>query len=439
VRRGILVLGLVCLAGLASGLGCGIDAVGILEPDAAQPGTEGGANDAALPGLDSSATDGGGTTDAPADGTTLVDAQADAADGAVAFAPSHIQAVYSLTAPNVTIATSSELDTTARTIAIGAAAPVPLANLIQSDTLAVWSVGSFVLAPNVILTVKGTRPLVIVAASTVELRGHIAAYGDAAQPGPGGLAAASGPGKGGNGNKTSAMDISGGGGAGHATAGGAGGKKNAGVAGAAGLVANANGAMLVGGSGGGHGGGFTAATCSDPTRGRGGVGGGAIQISARGKLLVASTGSVDVGGGGGSGGCKDNGANDDFRGGGGGGAGGLVFLESVASIEVEAGAELAAAGGGGGEGGDGMKMGADGQAGPYPSAVATGGGANSGGTGGNGGTGAGSTTTAPTSGQTGSTAGGGGGSTGRVFFGTRSPALLLVNGKVSALRSDFAF
>ena len=432
------MVGLGVVVGMFAAMpACGLDAVGFLESDADAPIGEGGTTDVVLPDRD-----GAGGADGGADADAISDAGVDAPvirpDAGVVFAPTHIQPVYSLTAPNVTIATDSVVDTTARTITVGAAAPAPLTNLIHSETFAVWSVGSFVLDPNVTLTLTGTRPLVIVAASTVEVRGHIAAYGDVATPGAGGLAAAAGPGAGGTGAKASATDISGGGGAGHATIGGLGGKINAGVAGAAGAIANANGATLVGGSGGGHGGGFTAAVCSDATRGRGGVGGGAIQISAVGKLLVASTGSVDVGGGGGSGGCKDNGA-DDYRGGGGGGAGGLVFFESVAGVEVLAGAELAAAGGAGGEGGDSNKMGADGQAGPYPSATALGGNANSGGKGGNGGTGAGATIAPPGPGLGGSTAGGGGGSVGRVFLGARAPALVVVGGKVSALRTDFAF
>lgn len=430
----MLGLSAVVGLGLVPAIGCGLDAIGGLDPSEV-PIVEGGTTDVVLPELDA-----GGVLDG-AD-ATLADAGVDAPlvrpDAGVLFVPSHVQPVYSLAAPDVIVATDSEVDTTARTITIGAAAPAPLTNLVHSDTFAVWSVGSFVLGPNVRLTLKGDRPLVIVAATTVELRGHVAAFGDVATPGAGGLAAASGPGKGSKGGKAG-VNISGGGGAGHATAGGAGGKLNAAVAGSAGPVANANGAMLVGGSGGGHGGGFTAALCSDPTRGRGGVGGGAIQISAVGKILVASTGSVDVGGGGGSGGCKDVGAPDEYRGGGGGGAGGLVFLESVAGIEVEAGAELAGAGGAGGEGGDSNKMGQDGQSGPYPSGTAFGGNANAGGPGGNGGTGAGAATTAPGAGLSGASAGGGGGSTGRVFFGTRTPALLVVDGKVSALRSDFAF
>jgi hypothetical protein len=437
-----LLVGLLAVAGVIGALpslGCGLDAVGSMESTPSPLG-EGGGADVAVAELDGAGgTDASDAGEADAIADANVDAFVDRPDAGVVFVPSHIQPVYSLAAPNVTIATSSVLDTSARTITIGAGAPAPLTNLIHSDTFAVWSVGSFTVMPGATLTVTGARPLVIIAASTVDVRGHIAAYGDAALPGPGGLAAASGPGMGGSGGKASANDISGGGGAGHATAGGAGGKKNAGVAGAAGLVANANGAALVGGSGGGHGGGFAAGTCSDPTRGRGGVGGGAIQISAIGKILVATTGSVDVGGGGGAGGCKDNGANDDYRGGGGGGAGGLVVLESVAGIQIDLGAELAAAGGGGGEGGGGNQMGQDGQAGPYPSFPASGGNAVGGGSGGSGGTGAGTTTTAPGSGLSGSTAGGGGGAAGRVFLGTRTPALLVVGGKVSALRSDFAF
>jgi hypothetical protein len=428
---------LLVVVGLVPAIGCGLDAIGGLDPSAPGTNAEGGTSDVVLPGLDAGPGTDSSLVDAPSDVGT--DAPLVRPDAGVAFVPSHIQPVYSLTAPSVTLATDSVIDTTARTIATGGGAPAPLANLIHSDTFAVWSVGAFVLTAGARLTLTGDRPLVIVAAGNVELRGHIAAYGDVATPGAGGFAAAAGPGKGGNGAKPSASDISGGGGAGHATAGGIGGKLNAGVAGAAGLLANANGALLVGGSGGGHGGGFTAAVCSDATRGRGGVGGGAIQISSVGKLLVASTGSADLGGGGGSGGCKDVGTPDDYRGGGGGGAGGLLVLESVAGVEVELGAVLAAAGGAGGEGGDSNKMGQDGQAGPYPSGIAFGGNANSGGAGGDGATGTGATAAQPGPGQGGASAGGGGGSTGRVFFGTRTPALLLVGGKVSALRTDFAF
>ena len=428
------LLAVVGAFGAVAALGCGLDAVGGVESSA--PVGEGGGADATLPALDGAAT--GDASDA-GETDAIADAPLERPDAGVVFVPSHIQPVYSLVAPNVALATDALLDTSARTITIGAGAPAPVADLIHSDTFAVWSVGSFSIAPGVTLTLTGTRSLVIVAASTVELRGHIAAYGDGAVPGAGGLAGASGPGAGGNGGKASANDISGGGGGGHATAGGAGGKKNAGVAGTAGAIANANGAALVGGSGGGHGGGFTAAKCSDPSRGRGGVGGGAVQISAVGKILVASTGSIDVGGGGGSGGCKDNGSSDDFRGGGGGGSGGLVFFESVGGIQIDIGAELAAAGGGGGEGGDGNQMGLDGKAGPFPSSTAPGGFSNVGGAGGSGGTAFGTTAFAPGAGFAGSTAGGGGGAAGRAFFGTRPPALLVVGGKVSALRSDFAF
>jgi hypothetical protein len=427
VRRWLLALG-ICAA-----IGCGLDAVGTMELPAA-PGAEVGL-ESSVPDLDASLDV---STDAPFDNGLPGDAEADRPDAGVVFVPSHIQPAYSLTAPNVTIATNSVLDTSARTITIGSGAPAPLTNLVHSGEVAVWSVGSFKLDFSVKLTLKGTRALVIVASKDVNLDGHIAAFGDKDVPGPGGSAAASGAGKGGNGVKPNSGDASGGGGAGHATAGGAGGTKGAAAGGAGGAAVNANDAVLAGGSGGGHGGGLPTAKCSDATRGRGGVGGGAIQISALGKLIVSTTGSIDVGGGGGAGGCKDNGM-DQYRGGGGGGAGGLVVFEAIAGIQIDFGAQIAAAGGGGGEGGSSKDMGGDGQSGPYPAGIALGGALNSGGKGGNGGTGAGSSATMPDPGVANDSAGGGGGSTGRVFLGTRSPSAILVFGTVAALRTDFAF
>lgn len=431
MRRWLLALG------IGAAVGCGLDLTGTLEVPGSGPDFEAGVG-SSVPNLDAS---GDADDDARFDidgGNVYVDAEGDRPDAGVAFVPSHLQPVYSLTAPNVTIATDSVLDTTARTITIGSGAPTPLTNLIHSGELAVWSVGSFKLDIAVRLTLKGTRALVIVASKDVTLDGHVAAFGDKDAPGVGGAAAASGAGKGANGAKPNSGDASGGGGAGHATAGGAGGTKGAAPGGAAGAAVNANDALLAGGSGGGHGGGFGSAICSDATRGRGGVGGGAIQISAVGKIVLSGTGGIDVGGGGGAGGCKDNGT-DRYRGGGGGGAGGLVVFESVGGIQIDLGAQIAASGGAGGEGGTSNKMGGDGQSGPFPAAVAQGGNLNSGGRGGNGGTGAGSTATTPEPGVANDSAGGGGGSAGRVFLGTRGPAQLVVNGSIAALRTDFTF
>jgi hypothetical protein len=415
-------------------IGCGFDAVAGF-PFGVDPTTEGGV-DGSMSELD--ATVDGALVDAEVEAGPI-DAEADRPDAGVTFVPSHIQPAYSLTAPNVTIATDSVLDTTTRTIAIGGAAPVALTNMVHSDAFAVWSVGSLTINATVQLTLRGTRPLVIVSAGTVTIRGQIDAYGDTDAPGPGGSGAAAGPGKGENGKKPGTNDASGGGGAGHATLGGTGGSKGAVTGGVAGPITNANGTTLIGGSGGGNGGGFgVAGACSDATRGRGGLGGGALQISSIGQIVVTISGGIDVGGGGGLGGCKNNG-QDHYTGGGGGGAGGLVVLESIAGVQLDFGAVIAAAGGGGGEGGDANKMGGDGQPGPYPSGTALGGNVNAGGAGGNGGTGADTTATTPSAGAAGASAGGGGGSAGRVFLGARAPATITVDGNVRALRSDFPF
>ncbi|MDB4933442.1 MAG: hypothetical protein JWP87_414 [Labilithrix sp.] len=434
VRRWFYALG-ACVA-----MGCGFDAVGGVV-SSADPTYEGGA-DGSLSEVDS-AIDGAAPDSAVDDAdvdAAPIDAEADRPDaGGVTFVPSHIQPAYSLNAPNVTIASDCVVDTTARTIAIGAAAPAPLTNMVHSDAFAVWSVGTLTINAGVHLTVKGTRPLVVVSAGNVTIRGHIDAYGNTVAPGPGGSGAAAGPGKGESGKKPGTNDASGGGGAGHATLGGTGGTKGAVTGGAAGAITNANGATLIGGSGGGHGGGFgVAGACSDATRGRGGFGGGALQISAIGKIVVTISGGVDVGGGGGLGGCKNNGS-DHYTGGGGGGAGGLVVLESLAGVQLDLGAVIAAAGGGGGEGGDSNKMGGDGESGPYPSGTASGGNLNAGGAGGSGGTGAATTAATPSAGFGGASAGGGGGSAGRVFLGARAPAVVSVGGDIRALRTDFAF
>ena len=419
MRRWLFVLG-VCTA-----FGCGLNAVASKTfegpPDAGEPE----AGIISLPKNDGSAD---GSGDAGPDGP--VDAEADRPDAGVVFAPSHIQPVYTLTAGDVSISQASTIDTTNRTIALNGAAAVVSPDIVHSDGVAVWSVGS--LTTDQRLTVVGDRPLVIVAARDVTIRFTVSAFGELAVPGPGGSLPALGAGKGTNGAKTGS-DASGGGGAGHGTAGGVGGDKSGVKGGLAGVTVNANAATLIGGAGGGNGGGFALGTCGNS--GRGGVGGGAIQISAVGRIIVTTTGGIDVGGGGGSGGCKNNGGSS-YSGGGGGGAGGLVVLESVGGVQLDFGSTLGAPGGGGGEGGDSNSNGAPGGAGLYPSGLAFGGSGGFGGNGGNGGVG-GPFASAPGAGVAGGdTGGGGGGATGRVFLRTRGAAALLVSGTVAAQRTD---
>ncbi len=409
---------------LAAAVGCGIDAVATKSFDAvSEGGSEGGANLPPPPGE-------AGPTDAAVDAP--VDAAPEAGpvrpDAGVPFAPSHIQPVYSLTAPAVVVDAASTVDTSKRTIALNGAAAAVSPDIVFSDGAAIWSVDT--LTTNASLTVIGDRPLVIVARGDVTINSVVLVYGSGGVAGPGGAPPATGAGKGTSGTKLGG-DASGGGGAGHGTAGGVGGDKAAVKGGAFGPLANALGALL-GGSGGGHGGGYTAGVCGG--RARGGAGGGALQISSVGKIVVNSAGGVDVGGGGGAGGCKNNGL-DKYSGGGGGGAGGLVFFEAVGGIVINAGAVLEASGGAGGEGGDNNTNGADGQNGMYPYATAIGGfGAGNGGNGGNGGNL--SVLALPQPGASGGdTGGGGGGAIGRVFLRTRG-ATLIVTGGIAAQRTD---
>jgi hypothetical protein len=352
--------------GFCAAIGCGIDVVGELG-GAVAPVADGGAEGGAtLPDLDASgdATVGDASTPEPEAGldAASLDAEATRPDAGIAFVPSHIYPDYTLTAKSVLIANDTLVDTGARTISVNGATPVLIAEMVASGDAAVWSVGKLTINAGVTLEVVGARPLVVVAAGDVAINGFFAVYGDRKRPGPGGAAPATGAGKGGNGAKAAGTDASGGGGAGHATAGGAGGAQGAVAGGKPGPIVNADGGLLVGGAGGGHGGGFPG-TCTSPTRGKGGFGGGALQISAVGQITLASTGVIDAGGGAGLGGCKSAAPDDVITGGGGGGAGGMVVLESPTGVELKGGAEIAAGGGAGGEGGSASDPGQDGESG----------------------------------------------------------------------------
>lgn len=137
--------------------------------------------------------------------------------------------------------------------------------------------------------------------------------------------------------------------------------------------------------------------------GTGGRGGGAIQLSVAGRLLIADSGSITASGGGGRGGPSR------LHGGGGGGSGGAVLLEAGVLIQL---GFVTANGGGGGEGSDAV-TGAPGADGALESLdPAPGGSTSSGGAGGVGGAGAskGGTNGLSTS----LSGGGGGGSVGRI-------------------------
>lgn len=206
-----------------------------------------------------------------------------------------------------------------------------------SPGVAVFRFGNLTIDGSVQLT--GTRAIALVASGDVVVNAVLdgrptqCADGSAGPGGfPGGQVgtAASGSG-GGAGGATSGE---GGGGGGHGAAGGAGGPLLLGPEGGAAwgdpLIL-----QLAGGGGGGGGG--------DSGGAVGGGGGAAIQLVARGKIQIKTSGGINAGGCGGTrGGSSDSG--------GGGGAGGTILLEAK---QVLIDGRLAVNGGGGGAGADG--------------------------------------------------------------------------------------
>lgn len=253
--------------------------------------------------------------------------------------------------------------------------------------------------------VIGVRALVVIARDAIVVQGLLDAGARGETSGPGAL-----PIEAAIGTHEGVCD-GGGAGAGHGTAGADGGASSCGGDGgtAGALYGDATLAILAGGS---HGGAGITGNCGAAP---GGGGGGAIQLSAVGRIHVRGSGTINVGGGGGAGGfeCGDG----DAGAGAGGGAGGSVYLDAP---ELVLAGVVVAHGGGGGGGGNGnvdngpIGFGGDG-ADSTSLAVATGGAvpAPNGGTGGAGGTGA-----APP--QIGGTAqhngGGGGGAVGRIVI-----------------------
>lgn len=202
------------------------------------------------------------------------------------------------------------------------------------------------------VTVRGTRPLVIIAGNEIRLAGLLDAGARGAEPGPGGFASGMGAGAGGVGLHVSNQD-GGGGGGGHGSAGGAGGDgicvgDACGDGGAGGAVSGtAELDVLQGGAGGGAGAVENPSETCVPAPGGGG--GGAVQLTALDRIRIDPGGGVHVGGGGGAGGSIDQGCADSGSGGG-GGAGGAIFLQAPL---IEHSGVLAANGGGGGSGANG--------------------------------------------------------------------------------------
>jgi hypothetical protein len=244
----------------------------------------------------------------------------------------------------------------------------------------------------------GSRPLVLVAVSAIDVQGvldvssHVGGVGAGADF----AACAAGPG----GNDT----LGGGGGAGGSFT-GAGGNGANGGGGVAGGTATPGQNMLVGVRGGCAGARGGNATPTDA----GGDSGGAVYLIAG--TFITVSGGIYAGGAGGQGGLAHNGGY-------GGGSGGLIGLEAQ-GINLAGSASVAANGGGGGEGGSTQAgtNGNPGHDGSHDSTLAVGGtGATS--SGGDGGDGAAGTTSAMAGlngNGSGAGGGGGGGSAGIVW------------------------
>ena len=233
----------------------------------------------------------------------------------------------------------------------------------RSDGLAVLSVLSLEVRPMGALLIVGDRPLVLLSAGDITIRGVV--DGSAGNltcnlttmsqcGGPGGgdggadNTAGAGCSTGGAGFDGSGDETGGGGGGYGAPAGGDGGASggNPGGAGGDGLTCpDASLVPLVGGSGGGGGGGT-----GSGDGGVGGGGGGGLQLTALGTIWIETTqgaqvrARIEVNGGGGEAG----GSND---GGGGGGAGGGLLLEAQRLVLNAAGLFANAGAGGAGDNG----------------------------------------------------------------------------------------
>jgi hypothetical protein len=313
----------------------------------------------------------------------------EAIDDDASFLPSNLDAaaaVYSLEAgtvlTGVTELVVSSLSATVTTSDGGSPIPAENVHFDADCNCMVVSVKDWAVPFGTVVNVVGDVPLVVVANGDVTIDGTVrvalAPDEKTSFDGPAGF---------GNG--------SGGGGGGGATAGGAGGPGS----GAAnprtdGGPPHPPGKLPWTGANGGN------AYGTETTCGRGGVGGGGLQVYAR-VLRVGATGRLTAVGGGAEAGCGT-------FGGGGGGSGGTVFLEG--RLVRIAGTVLATGGGGAGGGGSGAAARSSaGNAGDVTGG-AGGDGRDGGGKGGQGGD-----DTLPTDGGSGARGGGGGGAAGLTF------------------------
>ncbi|MGE5186090.1 MAG: hypothetical protein ACM31C_28740 [Acidobacteriota bacterium] len=266
-------------------------------------------------------------------------------------------------------------------------------------------------------TVRGGRPLVLFATSSITISGllDVSSKSTGSQIGPAADdASCSITNDGADGTATTGA----GGGAGGSFggtggAGGDGGGNGMNAGGATAQQARTKPTTLRGGCAGGRGG-----ADSNSTAGTGGNGGGAVYLWTPGTGTIAINGKINASGAGGAAGTT----NTD-EGGGGGGSGGMIVLDA-GTLTMMVGATLIADGGGGGGGGLRNGVTTDQSSGldpdpALPGAGALGGNATGGGTGG-----AGSTSATPPDGRPGHSAniamfdggGGGGGGGGYILM-----------------------
>jgi hypothetical protein len=328
-----------------------------------------------------------------------------------AFAPLHLANGDGMVgSATLTLSGAVTIDTSAPSISVALPSGDTFdvrPQLAGGTDLAVLHVDGLVVTTGAIVTITGSRPLVIVAGGDVTIAGTLDAGAHGVTPGPGGAAPGLGSGAGTQGQHDAGTDSdTGGGGAGYGGGGAAGG-----VMSGCTVTLNPGGGgpgygddpitLLAGGSGGGPASG-TSCLPVDP----GGAGGGALQISSQTQIDIS--GQINAGGGGGTGGTDCGQA--DVNSGAGGGAGGAVVLQAPAITST--GTIAANGGGGGGSSVTNMGSGQPGQDGQLGATAALGG-TGPVAVGGNGGV----VGTAPTTGNVapcGENASGGGGSVGRI-------------------------
>jgi hypothetical protein len=270
-----------------------------------------------------------------------------------ALIPSNVDAsLFDATAPDVDVDADTSYDTDDCDGLVGGTGATVTST--SGREVCVLPTGQLTVSAGSTLTLRGARPLVILASGDVVIEGVVDASGDGTTPGPGGAPPRMGPGAGGDGvtGADGTDDFSAGGGGGFCGAGGVGGASLPSPGGTAGATMMVGLEPLLGGSGGGQGGGRP-----DTLQGVGGAGGGALQISARGSIRGA--GFIRAGGGGGGGG-RPGADRYEAGAGGGGGSGGGVLLEA-ADVQLSAIRSINVGGGGGGGGNNSLTGAMDGE------------------------------------------------------------------------------